>query len=338
MKMTMASIREETAANTPTSICLMSRVGDVRDIMGCCALLGLFRFAFDEATWGALPEMFQTLLDLGAMQLSLVENRRLLGGPDILAFCATIFVTDAFCRETRTTLPPYLGPQVARRYLAGQLPVLDCDRVAVANARTGVNVMMCYSGRRDNLSSEDLLAVREKMAEAFRLAHHGYRLKELLCGPIGEEAFRWTLSTGFRLRRDYSDYYQAQNLPVPQPSQRPRLVGLNKEEALANYGSRASGLFVFTPPRFHFNHCEQAILRHSLAGETDEEMAVNLSISHWTVKKRWQAVYERVAEVDSKLLPSNENELGMESRGAERRRHLLAYLRQHLEELRPLSR
>jgi DNA-binding CsgD family transcriptional regulator len=129
------------------------------------------------------------------------------------------------------------------------------------------------------------------------LAHHGYRLKEFLCGPIGQEAFRSTLSAGFRLRRDYSDYYQARNLPMPQSWQRPWLVGLTREEASADYGSGASGLFVFTPPRFHFTHCEQAILRRSLAGETDEEIAVNLLISHWTVKKRWHAIYKRVADV-----------------------------------------
>ena len=336
MKRAMTS-GQDPHASTP--IGLMSRVGGLTHIAACCVLLGLSRFDFDEATWEALPGMFQTLLNLGAMQLSLVENRRLPGGADILAFCATIFVSDAFCREARTTLPPYLGLQVARRYLAGKLPVLDRDQVAFANARTGVNVMMCYSGRRrDYLSSEHLLAVREKMDEAFHLAHHGYRLKEFLCEPIGQEAFRSTLSAGFRLRRDYSDYYQARNLPMPQSWQRPWLVGLTREEASADYGSGASGLFVFTPPRFHFTHCEQAILRRSLAGETDEEIAVNLFLSHWTVKKRWHAMYKRVADVDSELLPPADLGLGKKSRGLERRRRLLAYLRQHLEELLPLSR
>ena len=324
---------QEPHASIPTR--LMSRVGDEGDIVACCALLGLFRFAFDEASWEALSEMFQTLLSLGAMQLSLVEDRQAPGGPDILAFCATIFVTDRFCRQARTTLPPHLGLQVVRRYLAGRLPVLDRDEVAFANARTGVNVMMCYGGRRrDYLSAEYLLALREKMAEAFHLAHHSCRLKEFLCEPVGQGAFRWTLSEGFRLRRDYSAYYRAQNLPMPESWQRPWLVGLTREEASADCGSPASGLFVFTSPLFHFTRCEQTILRYSLAGETDEEIAKELSISHWTVKNHWQAIYKRVAEVDGELSPSADLGLGKEARGPERRQHLLAYLRQHLEELR----
>ena len=325
--------------NKSTPSCFMSSVGGSRHIAACCSLLGLSRCVYDQASWNALPKMFQSLLTCGAMQLSLVEVRGPASRSNILAFCATIFVTDAFCREIRTVLPPYLGLQAVRRYLAGDLPALNRDQIAIANARTGINVMMCYSGKLcDHLSSEHLLVVREKMAEAFCLAHHGYRLKEFLFGPIGEEALQWSLSVGFRLRRDYSDYYQIHNLGVPTSLERPWLVGLTKEEALADYGSRASGLFVFAPPRFHFTHCEQAILRHSLAGETDEQIARDLSISHWTVKKRWRAIYERVGAIDGELLSSADVGLGNESRGLERRRHLLVYLQQHLEELRPLSR
>jgi hypothetical protein len=232
----------------------MPRLGDARHIGACCALLCAVRFAFDEASWEALPNVFETLLNLGAMQLSLVENIGLPSGPEIIAFCATLFVTDASCREARTILPPYLGSQVVRRYITGNLPVPDCGQKS-----GGANMMMCYgAGPCDALSSEHFLAVREKMAEAFRLAHYGYQLKEFLAEPIGQEARRWMLNAGFHLRRDYCEYHQARDRPLPQFSQRSRLVGLTKEEAVADYGSRASGLFSYSLPRFHFTHCEQA--------------------------------------------------------------------------------
>jgi len=282
--------------------------------------------------------MFKSLLKIGAMQLCLVENRSTRDITTLVAFCASIFVADTFCFEARTTLPPYLGSQIARRFRESTLPVLNREQIAFCNSKAGVSVMTGYCGTQcDFLSSEHVFAVREKMAEAFRLAHQGYQLKEIVCGPIGEETLRWALDAGFRLRRDYCDFYHATNLAVPEGAMRPWLVGLTKKEALANYGSRASGLFVFTPPRFNFNFCEQAILRHSLAGETDDEMASSLFISPWTVKKRWQSIYERVANIDRELLPFAARELGTESRGVERRRHLLGYLRQHLEELRPLT-
>lgn len=325
-------------AQTPTSgTCLMARVGDSRHISACCALLEQYRFVYDDTVWEALPMMFQTLLGLGAMQLCLVEDRGTLDFPAVIAFCASIFVTEGFCCKARTELlPPYLGFQVAQRFEQRTLPILDPEHIALANSKRGACLMACYCGTRsDYVSSERVFAVREKLAEAFRLAHQGYQLKEIVCGPIGDETLHWALDAGFQLRSDYTKFYHDANLLLPEPAKRPWLVGLTKEEALTNYGSRASGLFVFTPPRFRFNLGEQAVLRRSLVGETDEEMASHLSISPWTVKKRWQSIYERVACADSGLLPSAPREIEIESRGIERRRHLLAYLRQHPEELRP---
>ena len=124
---------------------------------------------------------------------------------------------------------------------------------------------------------------------------------------------------------------------MPDPALRPWLVGMTRDEAFAEYGSRVSGLFVFTPPRFSFTRAEQLVLRQSLAGDTDLEIASHLSISRWTVKKRWQSIYDRVDGIDDHILPANGRNQESGARGAERRRHLLAYLRQHLEELRPLS-
>jgi DNA-binding CsgD family transcriptional regulator len=273
------------------------------------------------------------------MQLFLVENRARPLGSRIVSFSATVFATDAFCCEAQSTLPPYLGVQVAQRYLSSELPILNREHVARANAGDGLNVMLCFEGwEHDALSREQILAVREKQSAAFHVAHHGYRVKEFIADSIGEEAFQWMLGSGARLRRDYLGYFQRNGVPIPKSSHRPRLVGLTKEEAFANPGRHLSSFFVYTPPRFDFNRSEQMLLRHALMGKTCEELATSLFISPWTVKKRWRAIYERVADVDRELLLPVANSPERTSRGAERRRHLLHYLRQHLEELRPLSR
>jgi hypothetical protein len=52
---------------------------------------------------------------------------------------------------------------------------------------------------------------------------------------------------------------------------------------------------------------------------------------------RWRGIFERVAEAPPDGFPRpGVSESG--KRGSEKRRHLLAYLAQHLEELRPRSR
>jgi hypothetical protein len=284
--------------------------------------------------------MWRALLSKGAMHLFLVEDRVRSLGLKIVSFSAILFVIDEFCSKARSTLPPYLGVQMVRQYASGELPVLDREEVARGNTCNGLNVVMCFEGwARDGLSAEQFLMVREKQWEACHLGLSGYRIKEFLADAIGRETSQWMLDAGARLRRDYSDYFGKDPVLKPESAQRPWLVGLTKEEAFAHPGSNLAGLFIYTPPRFRFNRSQQKLLQHALLGETSEQIAASLCVSSWTVKKRWHAIYDRVADIDSELLPSPvAHGVHVSSRGAERSRHLLNYLRQHLEELRPFVR
>jgi hypothetical protein len=316
---------------------LIARKGGAQDLAKCCTLHESLRLPYAETSRRILPEIWRTLLCNGAMQLFLVEDRAKPAGSRIVSFNASVFVTDEFCSQARLTLPPYLGVELTQRYLSRQLPVLNREQVARANAGDGLNVVMCFEGwAQDGFSPEQFLAIRQKQSEAFHLALRGYRIKEFLTDPTRGETVQWMLDAGARLRRDYSNYFRKNRLPEPESPQLPCLVGLTKEEALAHPGSNVADLFIYTAPRFHFSRSQRVLLQHALMGETCEKLATSLSLSPWTVKKRWHAIYERVTDVDSELLPPPiANSLEATSRGAERRRHLLNYLRQHLEELRP---
>jgi DNA-binding CsgD family transcriptional regulator len=318
-------------------ISLMARKGRAKDLPNCYALHESLRLPYAQTTKDTLLEMWRTLLSTGAMQLSLVEDRTRLVSSRVVAFRATVFVTDEFCSEARSMFRPYIGVELARRYLARELPALNREQIARANARDGLNVVMCFEGWAEyGFTHEHFLAVREKQSEAFYLSLRGHRIKEFLAEPVGRETAQWMLGAGARLRHDYSNYFRKNRLPEPESSRRPYLVGLTKEEGLARPGSSIAGLFIYTAPRFHFNLSQRVLLQHALMGETCEQLAASLSLSPWTVKKRWQAIYDRVADVDSELLPPPISYSAHAlSRGAERRRQLLNYLRQHLEELRP---
>jgi|SRR5665213_613462 len=57
------------------------------------------------------------------------------------------------------------------------------------------------------------------------------------------------------------------------------------------------------------------------------------------VKKIWVSIYRRVEECLPELVPDLlPSDIPAAGRGREKRRHLLAYLREHPEELRPVSR
>jgi hypothetical protein len=321
----------------PNGINLIARKADLRDLANCLALHESLELPYAETSRKILPNMWQASLSNGTMQIFLVENRARATGSRVVSFNAFIFVTDEFCSEARSTLRTYLSVELARRYCSRRLPVLNREQIARANADAGLNVIVCFEGSaHDGFSPEQVFAVRAKQGDALRLGLSGYRIKEFLAYPVGEDALRWMLNAGARIRCPYSNDLRNGTFFRPGSSQRACLVGLTKKEALAYPGSSVADLFIYTPPRFLFSRSQRILLQHALRGETCETLAASLAVSRWTVKKRWHAIYERVADVDSELLPSPiAHGLDASSRGTERRRHLLNYLRQHLEELRP---
>jgi hypothetical protein len=82
---------------------------------------------------------------------------------------------------------------------------------------------------------------------------------------------------------------------------------------------------------------EKDVLEFALHSDTEEEVAGALDISIWTVKKRWQRIYEKVEGLIPTFFSTAEsgNNGDEKSSSGQRRRHLLDYLRQHPEEIRP---
>ncbi len=317
---------------------LMSREGTARDIPEWQVLHRSLGIPYSSAEWATLPQMWDDLLSTGRLKLFLVENRTNPPGARLVSCCAAVFATDRFCIEACSISPPFFGIQLVRRYRSGDAVLLTRPEIARANTKGGLNLVLCFEGpERSALLGEHYLALQQKRSEAFHLAIAGYRLKQFLANPIGEQAYEETRDAGAMLRTDYAKVACASDGAWPSQL-RPRLVGLTKEEAEAHPGSYLSSLFVHNPPRFHFSRAEQRLLRWALSGETSEELAESLSVSRWTVKKRWHAIYKRVGDVDPHLLPCSLAEgADVHGRGAERRRRLLGYLRQHPEELRPFQ-
>ena len=113
------------------------------------------------------------------------------------------------------------------------------------------------------------------------------------------------------------------------------MTGLSRELALTRMGTWASTLFVYQPPRFGFSRSEQRLLLTALCGGTDEDLADELCISLSAVKRAWISIYDRVSARDSRIVPfSDPVEEGVE-RGKMKKQRLLAYLRDHPEEIRP---
>ena len=320
---------------------LTHRRTEVQDLE---ALVGLLpdRFAYGENLLARLPVVSGQLLTSKSMISSVVEDQDRPRNARILGFGASVFVTPQFMHQARSDPVPHLGRRVISKILCEESPVLGPAAILRANSRDGLHLLILYHGRAEHmLKSEDMFLVGSRLIQAYMEDHRGYNLKEILAEVIGEESLQWSVGSGaYRLRSDYLCYYESRSLPLPPPHLRPYLIGLTREEALSTegLGTVLSPLFIHTPPRFFFKTVEQELLKRALVGETDKELASTLNISLSAVKKRWAAIYERVADRQSDLLPvTTEDSLTEHKRGPEKRHRLLHYLQQHPEELRPVE-
>ena len=154
------------------------------------------------------------------------------------------------------------------------------------------------------------------------------------------ERLQWTLQTGGLLWNPARGRYVESLDKDPREILRePHLVGVTREIERGRPGTWVGALFDYHPPQLGFSPSEQRLLLSALSDRTDEELSEELGTSLSTVKNTWRSIYNRAASRLPNLFPDHPRaDLRLSQRGKEKRRFLLAYLREHPEELRPVSR
>lgn len=257
--------------------------------------------------------------------------------PKKLAVGISVFVTDEFLREVK--MPPsfWVGPELATRVACGQSPLLTPAQAREANARGGLNVLVWEVTVRPEAGARQ--EVMNTLMMAFHQYHRGFRMKEIasqaegainLLGMRNTGGLLWNTSDG-----GYREFWQDD---LNEIVRKPHLTGMTRELALAQNGSWLGSLFLlYQPPQIGFSRSEQRLLLSAMNGSTDQELSDEMAVSLATVKKTWRSIYDRVAVRSPELVPGNANEAS-NRRGKEKKQRLIAYLREHLEELRPVSR
>jgi hypothetical protein len=265
-----------------------------------------------------------------------IEEHEPGGLSHIVAFGATVFVTDAFMEEARSGCEPGLLRRLVEQELQGKTPhILRREAIARANAGSGLNTIIIHTAPKlPSPGGEPGYAYRYYLKEAIVWSHRGYRIREGLQEVWSEIDLEWVQAYMY-LRCDYAAYYRRTRALVPTPP--PFLYGVTAEETLKNASSLAAPVFLYTPPRFYFPRGAQEMLSRALDGETDAALAESLHVSLATVKMRWRAIYDRVEQIEPGLFPELAERQGESSRGREKRRHILEYVRDHPEELRPFA-
>jgi DNA-binding CsgD family transcriptional regulator len=256
----------------------------------------------------------------------------------MLGVGASVVVSDDFLRDLKA--PPFfwIGPELVKRLSrTHDSALLTRTQIREANSRGGLNLLVWHG----TVCPEDTnrAEIWSELMSVFLDDHRGFLFKEVVIqgeSPVHLEALRHT--GGFFLGHG-GCYGGFQGVDLQQLAREPHVVGITRQIALQQVGSWISSLFHYEPPQFGFSGSEQRLLLSALAGGTDEELSEQIGTSLSTVKKTWLSIYERVAARLPELLPKNSSlEKGTPKRGRDKKQHLIAYLREHREELRPVSR
>lgn len=283
-----------------------------------------------------LPGVWRRLLDNESFFISALYEETRGGSVGIIGAGISVFVTDDFFQEAKA--PPFfwLGPELTRRIAQRRSPLLTEQQVTKANSREGLNLVIWQSGAHpDDLKRPEIWEVG---VNAFIECHRGFRLNEWILQAETPEHFVGIFNVGTMLYGDSDgDNPSSRRLDPRQAVVAPHLAGLSRASALKQVGSWAGTVFRYRPPIMGFSRSEQRLLAAASGGGTDEELSKELGLSLSSVKKMWRGAYARVTKRLPTLIPSGGGETVGQERGREKKRHLLVYLREHPEELRPYS-
>jgi hypothetical protein len=251
----------------------------------------------------------------------------------------SVFVGDDFLRELKSPPLRWLGPELAKRILRGDSPLLSGKQVRDANSGEGMNLVVWEGCIRPGFEHKG--EIHRRLLDLFLDLHRGYIWKEVISQHMESvERLEWTLQTGGRLWNAAAGRYVESMKKDPRDIiNEPHYAGATREMERERPGTWVGALFDYHPPQMGLSPSEQRLATLALCGKTDDELAEELGASLSTVKNTWRSIFNRAASRLPEIFTTLAEEvLNATGRGKEKRRPLLAYLREHPEELRPVSR
>lgn len=271
---------------------------------------------------------------VGLAMADLIAHEQLRGGCveeavtggdwEVSATGTSVFLSDTVADAYLASPSPFFAAQLMGRVLSGEPNVvLNAREIGRGNAGNGLNLFVL--GFTHRYGAEEPPILRPLLARAiehFVYAHRGYRLRRMLREdpyPIADVL----VASGMTVAHDFTDI--GRKVLIAEPSAATHIFP----------SSTVSMLFNYSPPQVHYSNAERRLLDLAVDGLNDGEIAAELEVSANTIKQSWRSIYERtMRKVPLALGAAGQSPLdGV--RGQEKRRHLLTYLRDHPQELRP---
>lgn len=252
-----------------------------------------------------------------------VESEAPIAGQRIVGFGSGVFVSSGFLDRERADPRPYLNARIIASVAEGCPVVLSTEQLRRANTCVGVDIVLLTAAiRREQLDPQQLEEARSQLWLACLMAYRGYRLHRVVRESTDAADIAYMKSHGVYGTIVHFDGDRA-------------LMVSTREDALARPGSIPAVLYSFREPRLGLSELHHQLIEAAMQGLTDEQLAESLSMKLATVKKRWAAIFDHAARAGVNAGNGFDDNPDRHTRGPQKRHRLLAYLREHPEELRP---
>ena len=247
-----------------------------------------------------------------------------IGGHSLIGFGASAFVSATFMDAELADPRPDINSRIIASVHSGQSVLLTRDEIARANASEGVDSVILYgSWREEILSASQSAQVQTLLPSSYTKLHAGYRIGRIVWETACEHEERLARSSGvYRAIGEFPESGRVLNI-------------MSSVTAAAVPGSLGNVMCNYTEPVLRLRQSDQQLLLAAQDGATDWELTAKLGLTLAGVKARWRSTFARIALVRSDLV--SDEDTG-KNRGLQKRHGVLAYVREHPEELTPYTR
>jgi len=267
----------------------------------------------------------------------LIANERALGGvlrrrsdDRVEAFGMLVFADDDVIDEQISSGWGMIALNLLSQ--SGQPAFLDTKQQAQANQTDGMAALLLdFCVRIDNLEGDEGNAIMQQSIPLFLRNFEGFNVTKQY----------WETGPRFRPFAESAGYYPVQtvkgNITSPFGSlhdQERTMFCVERQSKPVGQLDLMQAALAYQPPRFRLTPAEQRVIKAALPGRTDRQIATTLGISHDAVKQTWERIYNHIGD-DLSEIPTSEGESG--ARGGERRRQIISYMADHINELRPYT-
>jgi hypothetical protein len=278
-------------------------------------------------------QSWNSLLDSPAFDGVVVEANQSAAHNKIVGFGAGVFVDSAFIEHELRAPQPYLTGRILASFSSNSGVVLPLRKMSINNSDAGLDMVILASIWAPSLNAEEARSVQVQLETSFLKLFTGFKLRRLLAELTNNGLLEYVQKTP--LWRTIKQFPKSSNTGSSGSEVARTLVMLDRDIALSTAMSVAVPLFQVTKPVLGLHLVEQELLVAALKGATDTELAEDLRLTREGVKRRWKVLFDRLGEAKPELFQSMIPQNG--KRGPQRRHRILAFLRDHPEELRPLK-